>query len=91
MGWGRFLLLGNLGQQLDIQDREREMDSLRARVDEQWSEDMNQNAQIQTLHADVRELKLYCASLLKLLAAKNVATEDELKDLVQLVEGGLGS
>ena len=32
MGWGRMLLLGNLGQQLDIEDQRREIQQLRSRV-----------------------------------------------------------
>lgn len=86
MGWGRFLLLGNLGQQLDIQDREREMSDLRSRVDSQWSQDMNQDAQIETLHAEVRELKLYSASLLKLLGSKGIISQSEVAEMVRLVD-----
>ena len=29
MGWGRYLLLGNLGQQLDIADQRDEIENLR--------------------------------------------------------------
>jgi hypothetical protein len=32
MGWGRFLLLGDLGQQLDLSDQRREMRDLRAEL-----------------------------------------------------------
>ena len=32
MGWGRMLLLGNLGQQLDIEEQRREIQDLRSRV-----------------------------------------------------------
>ena len=32
MGWGRMLLLGNLGQQLDIEDQRREIRELKAEL-----------------------------------------------------------
>jgi hypothetical protein len=32
MGWGRFLLLGDLGQQLDLSEQRREMSDLRAEL-----------------------------------------------------------
>ncbi len=31
MGWGRMLLLGNWGQQMDIEDQQREIDDLSLR------------------------------------------------------------
>ena len=32
MGWGRYLLLGNLGQQLDLSDQARDLEDLRAEL-----------------------------------------------------------
>ncbi|HVT88127.1 MAG TPA: hypothetical protein VHD56_04685, partial [Tepidisphaeraceae bacterium] len=61
MGWGRYLLLGNLGQQLDIQDRQRETDTLRQQLDSQWSRDQSQDQQIDLLKQELRDLKLYVA------------------------------
>lgn len=86
MGWGRYLLLGNLGQQLDIQDRERETAELREQFDSQWARDRNQDQQIQALRDEIRDLKLYLTSVVQLLAAKNVLSQRELADIVRAVD-----
>ncbi|HEY7091346.1 MAG TPA: hypothetical protein VH518_24835 [Tepidisphaeraceae bacterium] len=87
MGWGRYLLLGDLGQQLDLQDRQREMQQLRGHLDSQWSRDQDQDVQIQALRTEVQNLKLYMASLVKLLAAKGVVNQAEVQDMVRSVDG----
>jgi hypothetical protein len=87
MGWGRYFLMGDIGQQLDLQDRQREVDQLRGQMNAQWSRDRSQDEQIQTLRHENQELKLYVASLVKLLRAKGIVTEQEIADIVTLVDG----
>ncbi len=87
MGWGRYFLMGDIGQQLDLQDRQREVDQLRGQMNAQWSRDRSQDEQIQTLRYENQELKLYVASLVKLLRAKGIVTEQEIADIVTLVDG----
>ncbi len=86
MGWGRYLLLGNFGQQLDLQDRQREIERLRHHLDSQWSRDRTQDAQIAALREEIHDLKLYLASLVRLLASKQLVTQAEIEDLVQMIE-----
>ena len=86
MGWGRFLLLGDLGQQLDIGDREREMAELRERIRDQRGRDEGQDTMIQLLRAENEELKLYVGAIVRLLRSKQVVTDEEVKRIVDEVE-----
>ena len=51
MGWGRYFLLGDLGQQLDLSD-------MRRAFDEQDRRDRTQEETIQTLWRENQQLKL---------------------------------
>ena len=86
MGWGRFLLLGDLGQQLDIGDREREMAELRERIRDQRGRDEGQDTMIQLLRAENEELKLYVGAIVRLLRSKQVISDEEVKQIVDEVE-----
>jgi hypothetical protein len=86
MGWGRYFLLGDIGQQLDIQDRQRELDGMRNQLESQWSRDQNQDAQIETLRRENQELKLYVAGIVRLLQSKNVVSAEDIRDLVGAVD-----
>ena len=86
MGWGRFLLLGDLGQQMDIGDREREMAELRERIRDQRGRDEGQDTMIQLLRAENEELKLYVGAIVRLLRSKHVITDEEVKRIVDEVE-----
>ncbi len=90
MGWGRYLLLGNLGQQLDLQDREREIDQLRDHLDSQWSRDADQDARIDRLMVEVRDLKLYLAGLVKLLVRKQVVRQEDIEEMVKMIDDRAG-
>ncbi len=84
MGWGRMLLLGNLGQQLDIEDQRQEIQNLRARV----QSESRQAAQgiemrLDALERQNDEMKLYLAALVRYLAAKGAI---DLKEFAKLVE-----
>src|SRR5688500_18807861 len=85
MGWGRFLLLGDVGQQCDLGEQragwERLKHSLRA---EGRSE--SAGAERARLRAENGELKLYLAVLFRLLVAKGAATADEVRSLVRVVD-----
>ena len=85
MGWGRYLLLGDLGQQLDLSDQKREIESLRdeLRRARTASDGRNDTAQLQ---AENDELRLYIAALVRLLTSKGVITRQELKDLIAVVD-----
>ncbi len=84
MGWGRSLLLGNLGQQLDIEDQRQEIQNLRARVQSE-SRQATQSIEMRlgALERQNDEMKLYLAALVRYLAAKGTI---DLKEFAKLVE-----
>ena len=86
MGWGRMLLLGNVGQQLDIGDLDQTVAAMRAAFDRNQSEDREQARSIEQLQQENHELKLYLATLVRLLVAKGVLQQEEVNSAVQAIE-----
>src|SRR5215207_9639237 len=81
MGWGRFLLLGDVGQQLDLRDQQQSLNSMRANIDGQHRRDLRQEQQIQALWEENTELKMITSRLVNLLVAKGVITQEEVQTL----------
>jgi len=86
MGWGRTLLLGDIGNRLDIEDTERDIAGLRHRLRTQSGTDRAQDERIAGLERENDQLTLYLASLLRLLVSKGVVTHDELSAFVEVLE-----
>lgn len=86
MGWGRMLLLGNVGQQLDIGDLENAVQGMHDEIWRHESQDAAQARDIEQLRQENHELKLYLATLLKLLVAKGVLQAAEVETTVQAIE-----
>jgi len=63
MRWARMLLLGNVGQQIDIEDVENDVERLRARIADQQSTDQNQNDALVTLRREITDLQLVVGEL----------------------------
>jgi hypothetical protein len=74
MGWGRWLLLGNLGQQMDLADHEAEIESLKEELRSKQAVPSSIEQRLETLQRENHELKLYLAAVLRLLVGKKVAT-----------------
>ena len=88
MGWGRMLLLGNLGQQLDIGDLNETVDQMRRAVESNDEVDREQEEGIEKLRRENRELKLYMATLVRLLTSKGVLKSEEVETVVRAIETG---
>jgi hypothetical protein len=86
MGWGRWLLLGDLGQQMDLADQRAAMDGLRRQLRSKQAAAASAEQRLEELRRDNDELKLYLAATLRLLTAKGLATADEIKALVAAVD-----
>lgn len=86
MGWGRTLLLGDIGNRLDIADTERDIAALKRGLSEKHSLDESQDQALQVLQRENQQLQLYLASLLRLLVSKNVVTPEELASFVDLID-----
>ena len=86
MGWGRMMLLGNVGQQLDIGDLESTVDQMRDDIAQKEQVDREQGQDIEQLKNENRELKLYVATLIRLLVSKGVLKQEEVDATVSAVE-----
>jgi len=86
MGWGRTFLLGDIGNRLDIEDTERDIDLLRREMNSGAYKDKTQDEKISALIAENAELKLYLASVVRLLTNKGAISRDELKTMVEAID-----
>jgi hypothetical protein len=86
MGWGRMLLLGNVGQQLDIGDLERYIGEMQQEFLSNQQLDLKQARSIEELRCENQELKLYLATLMKLLVIKGVLRPEEVDATVRAIE-----
>lgn len=86
MGWGRMFLMGNVGQQLDIGDLERAVNEMQNSFLDNQRTDLDQQKSIGALRRENRDLKLYLATVVRLLVAKGVLKPEEVKTLVRAIE-----
>lgn len=86
MGWGRMMFLGNVGQQLDIGDLESAVTEMQNAVLDNQRTDLDQAKSISALRRENRDLKLYLATLIRLLVSKGVIKPEEIETVVRAVE-----
>jgi hypothetical protein len=93
MGWGRLLLLGNIGQQLDLSDQKAEIEELRRGLEQNRALTMGKpvdlgsvEREIRALHTENDELRLYLTAITRLLVSKGAVTQDELIEIVNAVD-----
>jgi hypothetical protein len=86
MGWGRMLLLGNVGQQLDLDDLNGEIAGMQSAFLENQQVDLQQAQSLALLRRENQELKLYLATLMRLLVSKGVLKPEEVETTVRAIE-----
>jgi hypothetical protein len=86
MGWGRMMLLGNVGQQLDIGDLENAIGQMRDDFAQKENVDQEQGQEIEALKNENHELKLYLATLIRLLVSKGVLKQEEVDTIVSAID-----
>ncbi|MCC6906489.1 MAG: hypothetical protein IT430_00980 [Phycisphaerales bacterium] len=86
MGWGRTLLLGDIGNRLDIADTERDVERLKSALRSKQGVDHSQNIEIAELRQENEQLKLYVSSLIRLLVSRGVVTAEEVSTFVNLID-----
>ncbi len=86
MGWGRMLLLGNLGQQLDIHDTQQALAQIDHRLQAGAKFDHETADFLRRLARENTELKLYLAAIIRLLVAKGQITPAELTEIVETID-----
>jgi len=87
MGWGRTLLLGDVGNRLDIEETERDISRMREDIRRSKKIDLTQDQRIASLENENAVLKLYLASSIRLLIKKGLVTTDEIRKMVEAVDG----
>jgi hypothetical protein len=91
MGWMRTLMLGDIGNRLDIGDCESSIDSVSRRLQENERMNLSQEARVRKIEAENDEAKLWLATIVRVLIAKNVITKDELMRLADAIDREDGS
>lgn len=87
MGWMRMLLLGNIGQQMDISENEAGLSALRQSMRGKRHKDAAQDRLLADLRQEVDQLKLALAAVSRLCIAKGVFAHDDLGRLLDAAEG----
>ena len=82
MGWGRMLLLGNWGQQMDIEDQREELERLRQNM----ASSIRGGVDAPHLRKDLDETRLYTVALMRLLVTKGVLSNDEVRAMVDAID-----
>jgi hypothetical protein len=93
MGWGRMFLLGNWGQQMDIEDQKQEIEDLRQQMETNsgTQDTTTLNNRVAQLEKENSEIRLYLASLVRYLGHKGVLRQDEFRTLVEAIDKEDGS
>jgi hypothetical protein len=86
MGWARTILLGDIGNRLDIEDTERDIARLRRGIVLVDRRNGAQEERIEALERENDELKLSVATLIRLLVGKHVLRKEEIALLVTSLE-----
>ena len=90
MGWMRTLLLGDIGNRLDIGDTERDIHHLGRSLRRHARVDERQDMSIDRLTRENAELRTVVGGLARILVEKGVVTEEELTFLVDGLEADDG-
>ena len=91
MGWGRTLLLGDMGNRLDISDCEEDIRTLKQSLMEMHQEGQAIDGDLHAVQMENNHLKLYIAAIIRLLISKNVLTKEEIKSMVDIIDAEDGA
>ncbi|MHC4386112.1 MAG: hypothetical protein ACYSUG_03885 [Planctomycetota bacterium] len=91
MGWGRTFLLGDVGNRMDISDCEQDIRVLKESLMEIHQEEQAQDTELMILKRENDELKLYIASIIRLLTNKGMLTAEEIKKMVDIIDAEDGA
>ena len=88
MGWGRMLLLGDWGQQMDIHDQRADIEALKRQVRSGSANRANNelNQRVAQLEKENDELRLYLASLIRYLGRNGTLDPAEFGSLVEIID-----
>jgi hypothetical protein len=86
MGWMRFLFLGDIGQQMDLDVQARQLRQLREQAATRRRAFERTDHELDELREEHDQLRLAVAGLVRNLVAKGVLSRDEVGKIIHLVE-----
>lgn len=86
MGWMRTLLLGDIGNRLDIADTEREISAVRAAHAKSVSNLQRSKGQIEAMRDEIGRQKLAIQALARFLVNREIISATELADFIREVD-----
>lgn len=86
MGWARTLLLGDIGNRLDIADTEQDISEIQQELSSKQNLDESQDEAIRRLQEENQQLELCVAALVKTLQRKGIFTTQEVENLVRMID-----
>ena len=86
MGWARTLLLGDIGNRLDIADTENDITSIRRELGNARQCDTSQDKAISQLQRETEQLELCVAAIIRTLEGKGYLTHAEVQNLVSMID-----
>jgi hypothetical protein len=93
MGFGRMFLLGDWGNQMDIQDQKAEIEELQLQVNNAIAtrDTTSLDERIFLLEKENGELRLYLTALIRHMGHKGILRQDEFRMLVEAIDNEDGS
>ena len=86
MGWMRMFLLGNIGQQLDLDAQAAELQRLREQATTHRRAFERSDHQLDELRDEHEQLKAGVATLVRSLLAKNLISREEVRQITDLAD-----
>jgi hypothetical protein len=86
MGWGRQILLDDIGDQHNLAEMVAEIDLLRHRLHKTAMGQVSVADELIRLTVENNELKLYVSTIFRLLLDKGTVNKEELETLVNAID-----
>jgi hypothetical protein len=86
MGWMRTILLGDIGNRMDIADAEDEITSLKRRQAQQARKQASKESHIEHLKSELEKQRLATTTLSRFLIEKGIIKAEELDDFIKVVD-----
>lgn len=86
MGWMRTLLLGDIGNRMDIADAEVEIDRVKQQNRNTATRLRKKEERIDRLTSELAQQRLATQALTRFLIAKNLVSEEELNEFIREVD-----
>jgi hypothetical protein len=86
MGWGRQILLDDIGHQHNLAELIAQLDMLRRRLHKTAMGQVSVTDELLRLTVENNELKLYVSTIFRLLLDKGTVGREELEALVRVID-----